>query len=87
VACSEKQPVQIDSSEITNDITFDCNSEIQHDLNTPAGIAPLFLNSVVSTDFNFITTGDSSEFIELNYLGRSAREMPGNSSGILIDGF
>lgn len=85
VACFEKQQVRTDSSEFTNDITFDCNSEIQHDLNAPPGIAPLFVNSVVSTDFDFITTDDSSEFTELNYIGRSVREMPGNSSGILID--
>jgi len=85
VACSEKKQVLTDSSEFTNDITFNCNNEIQHDFNAPPETTPLFENSVVSTDFDFITTDDSSEFTELNYIGRSVREMPGNSSGILID--
>jgi len=85
VACSEKQPVEIDSSELTDNITFDCSSDIRFDLNAPLAIAPLFVSSVVSTDFDFITSDDHSEFTELNYVGRFEREMPGNSSGIMID--
>ena len=37
---------------------------------------PLFKNSIVSTEFDFITSDDSNAFKSLRFLGQGTREMP-----------
>ena len=37
---------------------------------------PLFKNSIVSTEFDFITSGDPNAFKSLRFLGQGRREMP-----------
>ena len=37
---------------------------------------PLFVNSIVSTEFDFITADDPSAFVSLRFLGQGRREMP-----------
>ena len=65
---------------------FDCKgNSSQYSFVAPAKVVPLFRNSVVSTDIDFITSDDISEFIELKYTGRSEREMPDKRSDILFD--
>lgn len=46
---------------------------------------PLFKNSIVSTEFDFITSDDPSAFKALRFLGREARELPARRSDELID--
>lgn len=45
---------------------------------------PLFRNSVVSNDIDFITADDASTYQSLSYLGRSTREMPGTIAGNIV---
>lgn len=42
---------------------------------------PLFPNSVVSNDIDFITDSDSDAFESLDYIGLADKEMPGDPSG------
>ena len=46
---------------------------------------PLFPNSIVSTDIDFIKTSDPDAFTNLEYTGRENKEMPGSQSGNLFD--
>ena len=46
---------------------------------------PLFTNSIVSTEIDFITIEDSSSFTSLLYLGQETREMPDRRNEILMD--
>ncbi len=39
-------------------------------------VKPLFKNSIVSTEFDFITSDDSNTFKSLRFLGQGTREMP-----------
>ncbi len=46
---------------------------------------PLFKNSIVSTDIDFITSEDSNTFLSLQYLGQMEQEMPDKRNEILMD--
>ena len=52
----------------------------------PAGsAAPLFLNSIVSTQIDFITRADANVFQRLEYIGQARHEMPDSRSDNLFD--
>ena len=51
---------------------------------TKAG-EPLFPNSVVSNDIDFIVDTDPDVFTSLAFIGREDKEMPGSASGDLFD--
>jgi len=73
-------------SKSTGVFKFDCKSNpSQYNVDAPTKVSPLFRNSVVSTDIDFITSDDISEFIELKFIERSKREMPDKRSDILFD--
>jgi hypothetical protein len=46
---------------------------------------PLFKNSIVSTEIDFIQATDPDTFLNLGYIRQEAKEMPGNGSDDLID--
>ena len=48
---------------------------------------PLFPNSVVSNDIDFILETDPDSFLEINYLGVSVKEMPGDPNGGGLNAF
>lgn len=50
-----------------------------------ASAAPLFPNSVVSNDIDFIRSDDPSQFASLSYLGQQRKEMPSKFSDELFD--
>jgi hypothetical protein len=54
------------------------------DKGSPA-VLPLFRNSIVSTDLDFIVSDDPSAFKALRFLGRKTREMPDRRSDELMD--
>jgi len=47
--------------------------------------APLFPNSIVSTDIDFIRYNDPDAFIKLEYIGQEDKEMPDNRTAVLFD--
>lgn len=48
--------------------------------------SPLFINSIVSTDIDFIQSDDPDAFLSLSFVGRDRKEMPGSlDSEELID--
>ena len=49
------------------------------------GKSPLFKNSIVSTDIDFIQSTDQDAFLSLVYKGQDAKEMPGAESDELFD--
>lgn len=59
---------------------------IEFEIIEPAGaIEPLFINSIVSTEIDFITNTDPGAVAELTYEGRDRREMPDKRSDVLFD--
>lgn len=48
-------------------------------------INPLFINSIVSTDIDFITANDTNVFTSLDYIGRENKEMPDSTTDELFD--
>ncbi len=46
---------------------------------------PLFENSIVSTDIDFIKSTDPDAFLNLSYIGQEAKEMPGGKDDELFD--
>lgn len=52
---------------------------------SPPTTQPLFANSVVSTDFDFISVDDPSSYRNTLFIGRDRREMPDKRSDILFD--
>ncbi len=48
-------------------------------------VNPLFKNSIVSTDIDFIKTNDPDAFIDLAYIGLEDKEMPDSRNNILFD--
>lgn len=48
-------------------------------------VTPLFLNSIVSTDIDFIETGDPDAFTSLTYTGLEDKEMPDSRTDDLFD--
>lgn len=46
---------------------------------------PLFDNSIVSTNIDFITESDTNAFSNMVYLGQEDKEMPDSTSDILFD--
>lgn len=51
----------------------------------PQSIDPLFTNSIVSTDIDFITIDDPSTFLTIKYVGRQEQEMPDRRNDVLMD--
>ncbi|GGD04521.1 hypothetical protein [Hyunsoonleella pacifica] len=47
--------------------------------------SPLFKNSIVSTDIDFIKTTDPDAFLSMSYVGQAAKEMPGGKTDELFD--
>ena len=58
-------------------MAFVCAEQVQ--------AAPLYRNSIVSTEIDFITDDDPSQFKALTYLGRGPREMPDKRHDKLMD--
>lgn len=48
-------------------------------------IEPLYTNSIVSTDIDFITSEDLNTFTNIQYLGQETKEMPDQRNDVLID--
>lgn len=46
---------------------------------------PLFINSIASTNIDFIKSTDPDTFISISFLGRFQREMPGTNTNVLVD--
>lgn len=70
-ACSEDP---IDESIVNNE-----------QLKAAKKVKPLFRNSIVSTDIDFIRKGDPNAYKSMEFLGRKKKEMPDSRSEILID--
>ena len=68
-----------------------CCTDSENSLNTSEGensnepIAPLFTNSIVSTDIDFITSADDDAFLNITYLGQADKEMPDSRNDVLFD--
>ncbi len=45
-------------------------------------VDPLFPNSIVSTDIDFIQETDEDYFLNLEFIGRQDKEMPGNGNNL-----
>lgn len=50
-----------------------------------ASSSPLFRNSIVSTNIDFIRNSDTDSFVALNYVGQSDKEMPDSRNDDLFD--
>lgn len=61
---------------------FSCS---ENSFTEPQSCEPLFINSIVSTDIDFITLEDSSTFLTLRYIGQEEKEMPDRRNDILMD--
>jgi hypothetical protein len=48
-------------------------------------VHPLFTNSIVSTDIDFITINDPSAFMSIEYLGQKEQEMPDRRNDVIMD--
>lgn len=46
---------------------------------------PLFINSIVSTDIDFIKSSDADAFVSLTYIGQEDKEMPDSRNNNLFD--
>lgn len=46
---------------------------------------PLFTNSIVSTEIDFITDSDTDSFLTISYEGRKDKEMPDSRNDLLFD--
>ncbi|MFD0796556.1 hypothetical protein ACFQZJ_03725 [Maribacter chungangensis] len=46
---------------------------------------PLFANSIVSTNIDFITENDEDSFVNITYLGQYDKEMPDSRNDMLFD--
>lgn len=90
-ACTTKNSYTADAGLLDTVATgqvdlFDCTGSISDFFASgESAVNPLFENSVVSTDFDFITTEDPSEFVQMKFLERAVREMPDKRSGSLFD--
>jgi len=56
-----------------------------NDTSNPKTSTPLFPNSIVSTDIDFIRFNDPDAFINLAYLGQEDKEMPDSRTTALFD--
>ena len=61
-----------------SDIPINDTEEIQ-------AVPPLFINSIVSTEIDFIQEEDSNSFINIQYLGQDDKEMPDSRTNELFD--
>lgn len=55
------------------------------DNEVPVTVVPLFTNSIVSTDIDFIKSNDPDAFISLAYIGQEDKEMPDSRTEELFD--
>lgn len=63
-------------------VFFSCSGNSPIELHT---VHPLFTNSIVSTDIDFIILNDTSTFVSMKYLGQKKQEMPDRSNDVLMD--
>lgn len=65
---------------------FISDIDVENDeTNNTKDTKPLFTNSIVSTDLDFIKATDPDAFVSVVYKGQETKEMPGANSGNLID--
>lgn len=58
---------------------------INEDTDVSQTVNPLFSNSIVSTDIDFIKETDSDAFVSINYIGQDDKEMPDSRADELFD--
>ncbi len=61
------------------------SDDVSSEMNQNKDIDPLFTNSIVSTDIDFITASDDDAFLNIAYLGQADKEMPDSRNDILFD--
>lgn len=61
------------------------NTKHPANINNEVADKPLFKNSIVSTEIDFIKDTDPDTFSKLVYIGQGQREMPGSGNDELID--
>jgi pectin methylesterase-like acyl-CoA thioesterase len=68
-------------------VFISCNSvpDIKSSNIETTAVEPLFVNSIVSTDIDFIKNSDPDVFKSLTYMGQIENEMPDNRNSILMD--
>ncbi len=66
---------------------FGCESNKMNvnEIDSVNNIVPLFKNSIVSTELDFIKPTDTDAFMEVVYIGQKEKEMPGAENNELID--
>jgi len=65
-------------------IITSCSKDTDEDIPTNE-VAPLFVNSIVSTEIDFIKTTDDDAFTNLTYIGLDDKEMPDRRTNELFD--
>lgn len=76
-------------------LAFNCKQKVENIKNSSSSetkyvektenTKPLFRNSIVSTDIDFITSTDPDAFLSLVYIGQDTKEMPGAENDELFD--
>jgi hypothetical protein len=61
------------------------SSNLPNTVSTPVGVFPLFANSIVSTDIDFITSDDPTSYIGSDFDGRLGRELVGRIIPLRFD--
>ena len=63
----------------------DNNNNNNSEKPTIKSVAPLFPNSIVSNNIDFIKATDTDGFLSIEYLGQERKEMPGSGNDSLFD--
>ena len=81
-SCSDKNepedasPTSVNPVDMADDMPDDTSNQV---------VDPLFENSIVSTNIDFITEDDTDAFSTMEYLGQEDKEMPDSTTDILFD--
>ena len=62
-----------------------CAKDSNNSIASPTPLPPLFENSIVSTEIDFIRESDPDAFISITYKGQDEKEMPDRRNDILFD--
>lgn len=83
ISCSQSTEPVIREDFLTEDETP--KEEIPEEETSEGIKSPLFRNSIVSTEIDFVKSTDPDAFIAVIYKGQEEKEMPSKESDVLID--
>lgn len=74
-----------DNNPDTNEDAVDLTDDDMVIVTPPPMVNPLFTNSIVSTNIDFITATDPDAFMNIQYIGQDNKEMPDSRNNNLFD--